>query len=93
VGECAAIAVPSEHTEDEIKVVVVPAAGTTVDPATLVQDLIERMPRYMVPRYVEVVDELPKTMGTMKAKKAELRDRGLTGATWDRQRAGVTVPK
>jgi carnitine-CoA ligase len=93
VGECAAIAVPSDKTEDEIKIFVVPAWGAAVDPAALVEDLITRMPRYMVPRYVEVVEELPKTLGTMKAKKAELRNRGVTEATWDREAAGIRVPK
>jgi crotonobetaine/carnitine-CoA ligase len=93
VSECAAVAVPSDVTEDEIMIYVVPVAGGTVDPATLVGDLVGRMPRYMVPRYVEVVDELPKTLGTLKAKKAELRARGIGDTTWDRKAAGVELPR
>ena len=42
----------------------------------------------MVPRYVEVVETLPKTQ-TGKIRKYTLRERGLTPATWDREEAGV----
>lgn len=44
----------------------------------------------MIPRYVRVVDELPKTP-TAKVKKAELRATGVTADTWDREAAGVVV--
>ena len=36
----------------------------------------------MVPRYVEVVDALPKTQ-TQKIERVSLAKRPLTGATWD----------
>ncbi len=41
----------------------------------------------MVPRYIEVVDELPRTPNG-KIAKHELRkvgDHGLTATTWDRE--------
>lgn len=83
VLESAAIAVPSEFSEDEVKVVVVARPGSTVDPAELVEFLRPRMARFMLPRYVEVVDVLPKTP-TEKVRKAELRAAGITESTWDR---------
>ncbi len=83
VLESAAVAVPSELSEDEVKVVVVPRPGATVAPAELVEFLRPRMARFMLPRYVEVVDALPKTP-TEKVRKAELRSAGITEATWDR---------
>jgi carnitine-CoA ligase len=89
VAESAAIAVPSPEGEDEIKVFVVPVAGRTVDPADLLRFLIPRMTRYMIPRYVEVVDSLPKTP-TLRVKKAELRERSTGG--WDRVLAGIELP-
>ncbi|MCZ7527761.1 MAG: hypothetical protein M5U14_16120 [Acidimicrobiia bacterium] len=88
VAECAAVAVPSEHGEDEVKVVVVPAGEEGLDPAELIGYLEPRMPRFMVPRYVEVVDELPKTP-TAKVRKVELRAAGVTERTWDRTLAGA----
>jgi crotonobetaine/carnitine-CoA ligase len=93
VQECAAVAVPAEHTEDEVKVVVVPAAGATIDPKELIEFLIPTMPRFMIPRYVEVVDALPKTP-TMRVRKVELRaDSGVGAGVWDREAAGVQLPK
>ena len=85
VQECAAVAVPSELGEDDIKVVVVPAAGATLDPAELVEFLEPRMPKFMLPRYVEVREELPKTDATFRTRKVELRDAGITTTTWDRE--------
>jgi crotonobetaine/carnitine-CoA ligase len=92
VQECAAIAVPSELGEDEIKVLVVAVGGSTLDPAELIDFLEPRMPRFMLPRYVEVVAALPKTDATYRTKKVELRAAGLNDATWDREaRVGSPV--
>jgi crotonobetaine/carnitine-CoA ligase len=85
VQECAAVGVPSELGEDEILVVVVPAPGATVDPAELVAFLEPRMPKFMLPRYVDVRDALPKTDATFRTRKVELRDAGVTPTTWDRE--------
>ena len=38
----------------------------------------------MVPRYVEFTSGLPKT-ATGKLQKYDLRERGITEATWDRE--------
>jgi crotonobetaine/carnitine-CoA ligase len=90
VAESAAIAVRADDEEDEIKIFVVPAPGRTVDPEALMRFLIDRMARYMVPRYVEVVDSLPKT-ATQRVQKAMLRERE-PGEVWDRVAAGVELP-
>ena len=83
VAEAAAVGVAAEHLEDEIKVVIVTKADAEVTPEALCEFLAERLPRYMVPRYVEVAAELPKTP-TEKVRKSVLRDAGVTAATWDR---------
>ena len=83
VPESAAIAVPSEWGEDEIKIVVVPRPGETLEPADLIDFLSPRLPRFMVPRYVDVVESLPETP-TEKVRKVELRAQGITPDTWDR---------
>ena len=62
------------------------------DPAELIQFLIPRMPYFMVPRYVEMVPELPKSAMT-RVKKFELRARGNSAATWDRETAGISVKR
>lgn len=82
VIECAAVAVPSEFSEDEVKVAVVRREGAQVTAAGLHAYLIERMPKFMVPRYIEFLEELPKTP-TQKIRKVALRDEGITEGTWD----------
>ena len=83
VLESAVIAVPSEHSEDEIMACVVLRPGQALSAATLLDFLDPRMPYFMVPRYLEFFDQLPKTP-TEKIQKQLLRTRGLTLATHDR---------
>jgi carnitine-CoA ligase len=54
------------------------------------QFLIPRMPHYMVPRYVRVMESLPKTP-TNKVRKVEIRQQGVTADCWDRVAAGIAV--
>jgi crotonobetaine/carnitine-CoA ligase len=61
VGEAAVIAVPSELTEDDVKAFVVAAPGRSVDPWALREFAAGLLARFKVPRYLEVVAELPHT--------------------------------
>lgn len=92
VVESAAIPVPSEWGEDEVKVCVVRADASLTE-AQLILDLIETMPAFMVPRYVEFTDSLPKTDATQRVKKNLLRIDPLNSSTWDREAAGIKVPR
>jgi crotonobetaine/carnitine-CoA ligase len=56
-------------------------------PDELVTWLEPRMPKFMIPRYVEFVDRLPKTEATMRTQKVKLRDDALNERTWDREAA------
>lgn len=84
VLESAAYPIPSELAEDDIAVAVRPRAGRTIDPADLIAFCEPRMAAHQLPRYVRVVDELPKTE-THRAQKVSLRRDGLTTDTWDRE--------
>ncbi|MFG1856120.1 AMP-binding protein [Actinomadura geliboluensis] len=89
VLECAAIGVPSELEDEDIKVSIVVQPDTGLDPEELVAYCEERLPRSMVPRYVEFVDALPRTP-TDKVAKYKLRaqgESGITETTWDRESA------
>ncbi|MES2044232.1 MAG: AMP-binding protein [Pseudomonadota bacterium] len=90
VREAAAIAVPSEFSEDEVMVVVAPVPGRTIVHEDLAAFLIRQMPYFMVPRYIRVMPELPKTPSA-KVLKADLRQEGITHDTWDRESAGMRV--
>jgi crotonobetaine/carnitine-CoA ligase len=86
VIECAAIGVRTAHGDDECLVHVLVAHPATFDPAGLIRFLLPRMPRYMVPRYVEVVDgDLPRNETSMRVRKSVLRERGLSARSWDRE--------
>jgi crotonobetaine/carnitine-CoA ligase len=90
VREAAAIGVPSEYSEDEVMVIVAPVPGRTIDLPDLARFLAERMPYFMVPRYIRLLDERPKTPSA-KVLKADLRTAGITADTWDRERAGLRL--
>jgi crotonobetaine/carnitine-CoA ligase len=83
VLECAVYPVKSAHTEEEVMAAVVPRPGQTVSPQALIRFLEPRMARFMVPRYIVVVAELPKTP-TGKIRKHVLREAGIAPGTWDR---------
>jgi len=86
VLESGAFGVPSELGEDDVMVVVVLKEGQTLSPEELIAHCEKRMAKFMVPRYLEFRDELPKT-GTHRVQKSLLKQQGVTASTWDRERA------
>ncbi len=88
VLEVAAFGVPSELSEDDVMVAIVARNGHRIDPVELVTFCESTMARHMVPRYIDVVDALPKTP-TEKVEKYRLAARGPTTATWDRDRGDL----
>jgi crotonobetaine/carnitine-CoA ligase len=90
VVEVAAIGVPSELGEDDVMVVVVPAPGAELAMEPFMDFCCERLPYFAVPRYVDVVAELPKN-AIGRVLKPVLRERGVSETTWDRERAGYVV--
>lgn len=92
VLECAVYPVPSEHTEDEVMATVIPQPGRALDPESLIRFLEPRMARFMVPRYIDVAESLPKTP-TGKIRKVALRNAGVTSSTFDREKAGIILKR
>jgi crotonobetaine/carnitine-CoA ligase len=90
VTEAAVVAVPSAMTEDDIKVCVV--VTEPVEPLELFEFFRDTLPYFAIPRYVEVMDALPKT-ATMRVQKHLLREAGVTAATWDLEQLGLVVAK
>ncbi len=84
VLEAAAIGVPSDLTEEEVKVCVVRRPGAALTYEQLIEHCRGTLARFQVPRFVEWVAELPKTP-TGKISKYQLRERPFTPATWDRE--------
>ena len=63
-----------------MKVIAIVEPGATLTPEELTDFLLPRMPRFMVPRYVEFVSELPKTEATLRVQKYLLHNNALNDA-------------
>ena len=50
------------------------------------------MAHFMVPRYVRIVDLLPRTP-TQKVEKHLIRSEGIVPGTFDREKAGISVKR
>ena len=92
VAETAAIAVPAEVGEDEVKVAVVRNPGAALTEEALLRHCAAEMPYFMVPRFIEFRADLPRTP-MQKVRKVVLREEGITAATWDREAAGFKVTR
>jgi crotonobetaine/carnitine-CoA ligase len=71
---------------------VVRREGQGLEAAALLAFLDERLPYFMVPRYVEFMAELPKTP-TAKVRKQQLRETGLNAQTYDRTADPAAPPR
>lgn len=82
VAEAAAVAVPSELTEDEVLAVVVPRDGSRITAEDLWSHCRAALPRAVVPRYLSIEATVPHT-ATHKLDRAALRRRGIPPNVWD----------
>jgi crotonobetaine/carnitine-CoA ligase len=85
-------AVPSELGEDDVKITVVLQDGAQLSEEELCRWMAERVPYFAIPRYVEFRDDLPRNP-VGRVLKYQLRDEGVTLATWDREAAGVVFER
>jgi crotonobetaine/carnitine-CoA ligase len=94
VREAAAygIATTALTSEAEIMVAVVLEPDEDVDPAELARFVNDHAPYYLVPRYIDIVSELPHTP-TGKIQKFDVRARGVTASTWDREASGFVLER
>ncbi|HLS20210.1 MAG TPA: ATP-dependent acyl-CoA ligase [Bacillota bacterium] len=91
VLESAAVGVPSELAEEDVKIYVVLNNNQTLTPEALIDWCVERLAYFMVPRYVEFVEHLPKT-ATERIEKYKLKNLGVNNA-WDREEAGYELKR
>jgi crotonobetaine/carnitine-CoA ligase len=92
VLESAVIGVKSEVAEEEVMAIVKLKEGRTLSPEELTGWCEDKLPYFAVPRFVEFLEELPKTP-TGRVRKHELRARGVTKKTWDREKVGYKLKR
>ena len=87
-------AVKAESSEDEVAASVILKAGATLDEEGLVRHCNRNLAYFMVPRYVELVTEFPRTPNS-KIEKHKLRATAEAdlAVLWDRERAGIVVTR
>ena len=89
VVECAVIGVPADQEAGEDEVLAVVVTSEPVDAAEILAWCAGKIPAFAIPRYLRIVDALPKTPSE-KVRKSVLRDDGVTGDTYDKT---TTDPK
>lgn len=91
IREIAAVPAPSEMGEDEVAVFIV-RKDPALTEAEVVEYAVDQMAYFMVPRFVEFVEEMPKTP-SQKIQKNQLREKAKAAARtmWDREAAGIAV--
>jgi carnitine-CoA ligase len=82
----------SELAEDEVMVAIIARPGAAITPIELMQFCAQRLPYFAVPRFVDFVADLPRTENG-KVRKYELRERGVTASTWDRETSGYRLKR
>jgi crotonobetaine/carnitine-CoA ligase len=85
ISEVAFHAVPSDLLEDDVKATIVREAGSKLTESELFVWCQARVPKFAMPRYIEFRDELPKNASN-RVLKFQLREQGVTPATWDSQK-------
>ncbi len=84
VAAAAVFPVPSALGQDEVMAAIVLERGSEAEPPELVRFCEKRIAGFAIPRYIEFVDTLPLT-GYGVVRRGELRERGVSPATWDRE--------
>ncbi|MFF3876880.1 class I adenylate-forming enzyme family protein [Streptomyces sp. NPDC001978] len=74
--------------EQEVRVFVLLADGASWSAADLLEELAKRLPMFMVPRYVDLVSDFPRTLSG-KVSRAMLRGIPLGDGTYDRKAGPV----
>ena len=92
IAQAAVHAVPSDLSEDDVKVCLVLAGGCDIEPQELFEYFRKSMPYYAIPRYVEVFESLPANVNG-RVQKFKLRERGITAATLDFEKLGLVVAR
>jgi crotonobetaine/carnitine-CoA ligase len=85
-------AVPSEITEDDLKITATLSPDAALTEEELFLWCVDELPYFALPRYIEFRAELPRS-AVGRVLKRVLRDEGVTEATWDLDASNVTYER
>jgi carnitine-CoA ligase len=91
VFEAVVVGVPSPLGEEDVKAFIQLKPGVQVSPKELFEFCVTNLPFFMVPKYLEFLEEIPKT-ANQKAQRFVLRGR-RGGAEYDRDQLGVVLQR
>ena len=89
VAESAAVGVPDPILYEEIRLFVVPCEDRSLDLQSLTEHLAALLPKFMRPRYIEVVAALPRS-ASEKVQRLRLKERPFSDLTFDLAADGRT---
>ena len=89
VFESVVVGVPSPLGEEDVKAFIRLREGVHADPKEIFEFCAERLPFFMVPRYLEFLEEIPKT-ANQKAQRFQLKGR-RGPAEADREAMGIVL--
>ena len=96
IADVAVYPVRAQTSEDEVAATVIlrPGAQATFSHADLLSHCNRNLAYFMVPRYIDVVVDMPKTL-TQKIEKYKLRTQAEADLSklWDREQAGVKITR
>ncbi|HEC38273.1 MAG TPA: ATP-dependent acyl-CoA ligase, partial [bacterium] len=92
VLESAAYGVKSELGEDEVMIAIVMKPGESMTPEELLDFCQGKMAYFMIPRYIEFVEKLPKSE-VHRIMKRFLKEQGITEKTYDREKTGYKIKR
>jgi crotonobetaine/carnitine-CoA ligase len=92
LADVAVHAVPSPLTEDDLKITATVKEGADLSEEELFRWCIDQLPYFCLPRYIEFRPALPRSP-VGRVLKRELREEGVTAATWDAESAGIEYEK
>lgn len=94
VQDVAVYPLRSELSEDEVAATLVLRPGVEWSPEALIEHCNKNLAYFMVPRYIDIIDQMPMTL-SQKIEKYKLKQRAEQNRSdiWDRELAGVRVER
>jgi acyl-coenzyme A synthetase/AMP-(fatty) acid ligase len=91
VEESCVVGVPSEMGDEDVKAYIVAKEASPPKPEEIIKWCEEQISYFKIPRYLEFVDSLPKTL-TNRVERHKLKEAGV-GQCWDREKSGYKLKK